>query len=81
LPQISIPDKGTDPYQEFQGPDVEEVPGCAPCAGITSCIGIDCLKLGFHPIGKVENEKVLLPNTLNKENGVSPTGILCEGGP
>jgi hypothetical protein len=70
-----------DPCQEFQGPDAEEVPGCAPYAGIVPCIGKDCLKSGLPPIGKVDDEKALLPNTLNKENGVEPTGILCEGGP
>jgi hypothetical protein len=81
LPQIDIPDEGTDPFQEFQGPDAEEVLGCAPYAGIVPCIGIGCLKLGLPQVGKVVDEKALLPNAPNKENGVKPTGILCEGGP
>jgi hypothetical protein len=70
-----------DPCQEFQGPEVEEVPGFSPCAGIVPYIGIGCLKLRLPPVGKVADEKALLPNALNKENGVEPIGILCEGGP
>jgi hypothetical protein len=70
-----------DPCQEFQGPDVEQVPGCSSCAGIVPCIGIGCPKLGLPPVGKLAYEKVLLPNTLNKENDIEPTDILCEGGP
>jgi hypothetical protein len=70
-----------DPYQEFQGPDVEEVPGFSLYAGIVPCIGIGCPKLGLPPIVKVADEKALLPNALKKENGVEPTSILCEGGP
>jgi hypothetical protein len=70
-----------DPYQEFQGPDMEEVLGFTPCAGIVPFIGIGCLKLGLPLVGKVADEKALLPNASNKENGVEPTGILCEGGP
>jgi hypothetical protein len=81
LPQIDILDEGTDPYQEFQGPDAEEVPRFSPCARIVPCIGIDCPKLGLPPVEKVADEKVLLPNVLIKENSVEPTGILCEGGP
>jgi hypothetical protein len=77
LPQISIPDEGTDPCQEFQGPDAEEVPGFAPCAGIVPYIGIGCPKLGLPLVGKVADEKALLPNAPNKENGVKPTDILC----
>jgi hypothetical protein len=46
---------------------VEEVPGCAPCAGIVPCIGIDCPKLGFPPVGKVADEKELLPNHRTKK--------------
>jgi hypothetical protein len=60
---------------------VEEVPGCAPCAGIVPYIGIGCPKLGFPPVGKVFDEKELLPNEPNKEDGVKPIVILCEGGP
>jgi hypothetical protein len=81
FPQTSIPDEGTDPCQEFQGPDAEEVPRFAHCAGVVPCIGIGCLKLGLPPVRKVVDEKVLVPNALNKENSVEPTDILCEGGP
>jgi hypothetical protein len=81
LPQIGILDEGMDPCQEFQGTDAEEVPRCAPRAGIVPCIGIDCLKPGLPLVGKVADEKALLPNALNKENSFEPTGILCEGGP
>jgi hypothetical protein len=70
-----------DPYQEFQGPDVEEVPEFSPCAGIVPCIGIGCPKLGLPLIGKVADKKALLTNTSNKENSVEPIGILCEGVP
>jgi hypothetical protein len=70
-----------DPCQEFQGLDVEEVPGCDPCVGIIPCIGIGCSKLGFPPVGKVADEKALLANAPNKKNGVEPTNILCKGGP
>jgi hypothetical protein len=56
-----------DPCQEFQGPDVEEVPRCAPYAGIVPCIGIGCPKLGFPTVGKVVDEKALLPNALTKK--------------
>ena len=59
---------------------MEEVPRFSPCAGIVPYIGIGCPKLGLPPVGKVADEKVLLPNTPNKENGVKPIGILCEGG-
>jgi hypothetical protein len=55
---------------------VEEVPRCAPCAGIVPFIGIVCLKLGLPPVGKEADDKALLPNALNKENGVEPIGIL-----
>ena len=81
MPQIGIFDEGTDPCQEFQGLDVEEVPGFAPCAGIVPCIGIGCLKPGLPPVGKAADEKALLPNAPNKENDVELIGILCEGGP
>jgi hypothetical protein len=81
LPQIGIPDERTDPYPEFQGPAAEEVPRFAPCAGIVPCIGVVCPKLGFPPVGKEVDEKALLPNIPTKENGVKPTGILCESGP
>jgi hypothetical protein len=37
--------------------------------------------MGLPPIGKVVDEKVLLPNVPFKENNVEPTDILCEGGP
>jgi hypothetical protein len=60
---------------------MEEVPGCAPYARIVPCIGICCPKLGLPPVGKVANEKALLPNTPNKENGYEPIDILCKGGP
>jgi hypothetical protein len=60
---------------------VEEVIGCAPYVGIVPYIGIGCLKPGLHPVGKVADEKELLPNAQNKENSVEPTDILCEGGP
>jgi hypothetical protein len=81
LPQIDIPDEGTDPCQEFQGPDVEEVPEFALCAGKVPCIGIGCPKLRLPPVGKATDEKALLPNASNKENGVEPTDILYKGGP
>jgi hypothetical protein len=81
LPQIKIPNEGTDPYQEFQGPDAEEVPGFSPYAGIVPCIGIGCPKLGLPLVGKLVDKKALLPNAPNKENGVEPIDILCEGGP
>jgi hypothetical protein len=81
LPQIDIPDERMDPCPEFQGPEAEEVPRFAPCAGIVPCIGIDCPKLGLPPIGKVADKKALLPNVPAKENGVEPTSMLCEGGP
>jgi hypothetical protein len=70
-----------DLCQEFQGPNAEEVPGFSLYAGIVPCIGIGCPKPGFPSVRKVADEKVLLPNTLNKENVVEPTSILCEGGP
>jgi hypothetical protein len=76
LPQIGIPDEGTDTYPEFQGPA-----RFSPCAGIVPCIGVDCPKMGLPPVEKAADEKVLLPNVPFKENGVKPTGILCEGGP
>jgi hypothetical protein len=60
---------------------VEEVPGGAPCAGIVPCIGIDCPRPGLTPVGKVADEKALLPNALNKENCVEPTDMLCKVGP
>jgi hypothetical protein len=81
LPQIGISDERTDPFPEFQGPAVEEVPRFPPCVGIVPCIGVDCPKLGLPPVGKVTDEKALFPNVLAKENGVEPTDILCEGGP
>jgi hypothetical protein len=70
-----------DPCPEFQAPGAEEVPGCAPCVGIVPYIGIDCPKLGLPPVGKVADDKFLLPNAPNKENSVEPTSILCAGGP
>jgi hypothetical protein len=70
-----------DPCQGFQGPDVEEVSGIAPCAGILPCIGIGYLKLGLTLVRKATDEKALLPNAPIKENSVEPTDILCEGGP
>jgi hypothetical protein len=76
LTQIDILDEGTNPCPEFQGPA-----RFAPCAGIVPCIGVDCPKMGLPPVGKEADEKVLLPNVSFKENGVEPTGILCEGGP
>jgi hypothetical protein len=54
---------------------------CAPYTGIVPCVGVDCPKMGLPPDGKVTDEKVLLPNVPFQENGVEPTGILCEGGP
>jgi hypothetical protein len=81
LPHIDIPDEGMDPCQEFQGPDAEEVPGFAPCAGIVLCIGISCLKPRLPLVRKAVDEKVLLPNAPSKENDFEPTNILCEGGP
>jgi hypothetical protein len=65
-----------DPCPELQGPAM-----CAPCAGIVPCTGVDCPKMGLPPVEKEANENVLLPNILFQENGVEPTGILCEGGP
>jgi hypothetical protein len=76
LPQNDIPEEGTDPFPEFQGPVM-----CAPCAGIVPYAEVDCPKMGLPPVGKVAGEKVLLPNVLFQENDVEPTGILCEGGP
>jgi hypothetical protein len=70
-----------NPCQEFQGPDAKEVHGYAPYVGIVPYIGIGCLKLGFPPVEKAVDEKALLPNAPNKENGVKPIGILCKGGP
>jgi hypothetical protein len=55
-----------DPCQEFQGLDAEEVPGCAPYARIVPFIRIDCLRPGLPPVGKVADEKVLLPSTPKK---------------
>jgi hypothetical protein len=60
---------------------VKEVPGCASCAGIVPYIGIGCMKPGLPQVGKETDEKALLPNAPNKENGVEPTDILCEGVP
>jgi hypothetical protein len=65
-----------DPCPEFQGPAM-----CAPCARIVPYTEVDCPKMGFPLDGKMTDEKVLLPNVLFQENGVEPTGILCEGGP
>jgi hypothetical protein len=76
LPQNGIPEEGTDPCPEFQGPAM-----CAPCVGIVPCAGVDCPKMGLPPVGKEAQEKLLLPNVLFQDNGVEPTGILCEGGP
>jgi hypothetical protein len=76
LPQIGIPDEGTNPCLEFQGPA-----RFSPCVGIVPYIGVDCPKMGFPPVEKAADEKVLLPNVLFKENNVEPTDILCEGGP
>jgi hypothetical protein len=59
-----------DSGQEFQGPDAEEVPRFSPYEIIVPCIGIDCPKLGFPPVGKAADEKAWLPNILVKENGV-----------
>jgi hypothetical protein len=76
LPQIDIPEEGTDPCPEFQGPSK-----FTPCAGIVPCPGVDCPKMGLPTVGKVADKKVLLPNISFQENGVQPTSILCEGGP
>ena len=57
LPQIGITDEGMDPYLEFQGPA-----RFSPCARIVPCIGVDCPKMGFPPVRKVVDEKMLLPN-------------------
>jgi hypothetical protein len=57
LPQIDILDEGMDPCPEFQGPT-----RFFPYAGIVPCIGVDCPKMGFPPVGKVDDKKVLLPN-------------------
>jgi hypothetical protein len=65
-----------DPCLEFQGPAM-----CAPCAGIVPCVGVDCPKIGFPPVRKVADEKVLLPNISFQENSVKPTGILFAGVP
>jgi hypothetical protein len=76
LPQNDIPEEGTDPFPEFQGPSM-----CAPCAGIVPCTGVDCPKMGLPLVGKAADENVLLPNVSFQENGIKPTDILCEGGP
>jgi hypothetical protein len=65
-----------DPCPEFQSPA-----RFSPCAGIVPCLGVDCPKIGLPLVGKAVDEKVLLPNVMFQENGVEPTGILCEGGP
>jgi hypothetical protein len=44
FPQNDIPDNGTDPCAEFQGPGI-----CAPSAGIVPCVGVDCPKIGVPP--------------------------------
>ena len=55
LPQNGIPEEGTDPCPEFQGPAI-----CAPGAGIVPCAGVDCPKMGVPPDGKVVDAKVVI---------------------
>jgi hypothetical protein len=56
LPQIDILEEGMDPFPEFQGPT-----RFSPCAGIVPCTVVDFPKMGLPPVGKVVDEKVLLP--------------------
>jgi hypothetical protein len=69
LPQNDIPEDGTDPCAEFQGPGI-----CAPSAGIVPCAGVNCPKTGVPSDGKVVDAKVLLPNVSFQRNGDEPTG-------
>jgi hypothetical protein len=47
-----------------------------PCVGIVPCTGFYCPKTRFPPTETAADEKELLPNAPNKENGIEPIGMV-----
>jgi hypothetical protein len=66
LPQNDIPDEGTDPCPEFQGPGI-----CAPSAGIVPCAGVDCPKIGVPPDGKAADVTCYYQTSRSKQTATN----------